>query len=64
MSQRPLVTRTGIIQAWTTDQVTNCQRTAEDDRDLLAVRGRWDAGILQMGRVTTSCTTVLRGGGK
>jgi cytochrome P450 family 144 len=58
-----LVTRTGIIQAWITDQVTNVS-DAEDDGILLAVRRALDAGILQMGEVTTILHTLLSAGGE
>jgi cytochrome P450 len=58
-----LVTRTGIIQAWITDQVRNV-RDAEDDGILLAVRRALDAGILQMGEVTTILHTLLSAGGE
>jgi cytochrome P450 len=58
-----LVTRTGIIQAWITDQVMNvCD--ADDDGILLAVRRALDAGILQMGEVTTILHTLLSAGGE
>jgi cytochrome P450 family 144 len=58
-----LVTRTGIIQAWITDQVTNVSDAA-DDGILLAVRRALDAGILQMGEVTTILHTLLSAGGE
>ena len=58
-----LVTRTGIIQAWITDQVRNVS-DAEDDGILLAVRRALDAGILQMGEVTTILHTLLSAGGE
>jgi cytochrome P450 len=58
-----LVTRTGVIQAWITDQVRNV-RDAEDDGILLAVRRALDAGILQMGEVTTILHTLLSAGGE
>jgi cytochrome P450 family 144 len=58
-----LVTRTGIIQAWITDQVMNVS-DADDDGILLAVRRALDAGILQMGEVTTILHTLLSAGGE
>jgi cytochrome P450 family 144 len=58
-----LVTRTGIIQAWITDQVTNVSDAA-DDGILLAVRRALAAGILQMGEVTTILHTLLSAGGE
>ena len=58
-----LVTRTGIIQAWITDQVMTVS-DAEDDGILLAVRRALDAGILQMGEVTTILHTLLSAGGE
>jgi cytochrome P450 len=58
-----LVTRTGIIQAWISDQVRNVS-DAEDDGILLAVRRALDAGILQMGEVTTILHTLLSAGGE
>jgi cytochrome P450 family 144 len=58
-----LVTRTGIIQAWISDQVRNVS-DAEDDGILLAVRRALDAGVLQMGEVTTILHTLLSAGGE
>jgi cytochrome P450 family 144 len=58
-----LVTRTGIIQAWITDQVMNVS-DADDDGILLAVRRALDAAILQMGEVTTILHTLLSAGGE
>jgi cytochrome P450 family 144 len=58
-----LVTRTGIIQAWITDQVMNVS-DADDDGILLAVRRALDAGILQIGEVTTILHTLLSAGGE
>jgi cytochrome P450 len=58
-----LVTRSGIIQAWITDQVRNVS-DADDDGILLAVRRALDAGILQMGEVTTILHTLLSAGGE
>ena len=58
-----LVTRTGVIQAWISDQVTNVG-DADDDGILLAVRRALDAGILQMGEVTTILHTLLSAGGE
>ena len=58
-----LVTRTGIIQGWITDQVMNVS-DADDDGILLAVRRALDAGILQMGEVTTILHTLLSAGGE
>jgi len=58
-----LVTRTGIIQAWITEQVMNVS-DAEDDGILLAVRRALDAAILQMGEVTTILHTLLSAGGE
>lgn len=58
-----LVTRTGIIQAWITDQVMNVS-DADDDGILLAVRRALDAGVLQMGEVTTILHTLLSAGGE
>jgi cytochrome P450 len=58
-----LVTRTGIIQAWITDQVMNVS-DEEDDGILLAVRRALDDGILQMGEVTTILHTLLSAGGE
>jgi cytochrome P450 len=58
-----LVTRTGIIQAWITDQVRNVS-DADDDGILLAVRRALDAGILQLGEVTTILHTLLSAGGE
>jgi cytochrome P450 family 144 len=58
-----LVTRTGIIQAWISDQVMNVS-DADDDGILLAVRRALDAGILQMGEVTTILHTLLSAGGE
>jgi cytochrome P450 family 144 len=58
-----LVTRTGIIQAWISGQVRNVS-DAEDDGILLAVRRALDAGILQMGEVTTILHTLLSAGGE
>jgi cytochrome P450 family 144 len=58
-----LVTRTGIIQAWITDQVMNVS-DADDDGILLAVRRALDADILQMGEVTTILHTLLSAGGE
>jgi cytochrome P450 family 144 len=58
-----LVTRTGVIQAWITDQVMNVG-DEDDDGILLAVRRALDAGILQMGEVTTILHTLLSAGGE
>ena len=58
-----LVTRTGTIQGWITDQVMNVS-DADDDGILLAVRRALDAGILQMGEVTTILHTLLSAGGE
>lgn len=58
-----LVTRTGIIQAWISDQVMNVSE-ADDDGILLAVRRALDAGVLQMGEVTTILHTLLSAGGE
>jgi cytochrome P450 len=58
-----LVTRTGIIQAWIADQVMGVS-DADDDGILLAVRRALDAGILQMGEVTTILHTLLSAGGE
>jgi cytochrome P450 len=58
-----LVTRTGIIQAWITDQVRDVS-DAEDDGILLAARRALDAGILQLGEVTTILHTLLSAGGE
>jgi cytochrome P450 len=58
-----LVTRTGIIQAWITDQVMGVSDT-DDDGILLAVRRALDAGTLQIGEVTTILHTLLSAGGE
>lgn len=58
-----LVTRTGIIQAWITDQVRDVS-DADDDGILLAARRALDAGILQLGEVTTILHTLLSAGGE
>jgi cytochrome P450 len=58
-----LVTRTGIIQAWITEQVMNVS-DAEDDGILLAVRRALDADILEIGEVTTILHTLLSAGGE
>jgi cytochrome P450 len=58
-----LVTRTGIIQAWITEQVMNVS-DAEDDGILLAARRALDADILQIGEVTTILHTLLSAGGE
>jgi cytochrome P450 len=58
-----LVTRTGIVQAWISDQVMNVS-DADDDGILLAVRRALDAGVLQMGEVTTILHTLLSAGGE
>ena len=58
-----LVTRTGIIQAWITEQVMNVS-DADDDGILLAVWRALDAGIVQMGEVTTILHTLLSAGGE
>jgi cytochrome P450 family 144 len=58
-----LVTRTGIIQAWISNQVMDVS-DADDDGILLAVRRALDAGILQMGEVTTILHTLLSAGGE
>jgi cytochrome P450 len=58
-----LVTRSGVIQAWITDQVVGVS-DADDDGILLAVRRALDAGTLQMGEVTTILHTLLSAGGE
>jgi cytochrome P450 len=58
-----LVTRSGIIQAWITDQVMGVS-DADEDGILLAVRRALDAGTLQMGEVTTILHTLLSAGGE
>ena len=58
-----LVTRTGIIQAWITDQVRDVS-DADDDGILLAARRALNAGILQLGEVTTILHTLLSAGGE
>jgi cytochrome P450 family 144 len=58
-----LVTRSGIIQAWITDQVMGVS-DGDEEGILLAVRRALDAGILAMGEVTTILHTLLSAGGE
>jgi cytochrome P450 family 144 len=58
-----LVTRSGIIQAWITDQVMGVS-DGDEEGILLAVRRVLDAGILAMGEVTTILHTLLSAGGE
>jgi cytochrome P450 len=58
-----LVTRSGIIQAWITDQVMGVS-DADEDGILLAVRRALDSGALQLGEVTTILHTLLSAGGE
>ena len=58
-----LVTRSGIIQAWITDQVMGVS-DGDEEGILLAVRRALDTGILAMGEVTTILHTLLSAGGE
>jgi len=57
------VARSGIIEAWITDQVTGVSNAAEDGI-LLAVRRALDAGTLETGEVTIILHTLLSAGGE